>query len=202
MKFTETALAGAYVIDVDRLADERGFFARSWCEDEFAARGIAMPPLQANISFNPRQGTLRGMHYQLPPHEETKLVRCTRGAILDVIVDLRSESPTFGQWLGVELTAESYRMLFVPGRFAHGFLTLTDNTDVCYQVSAKYAPGAERGLRWNDPAIGIRWPFAPTLISDKDQHHPNFRELALAPNEAQLVSGLMMDWELDHGRSW
>ena len=186
MKFTETALAGAFLIDVDQLADERGFFARSWCEDEFAAHGIATPPRQANLSFNPRKGTLRGMHYQLAPHEETKLVRCTRGAILDVIVDLREESRTFGQWLGVELTADSCRMLFVPGRFAHGFLTLADNTDVCYQVSAKYAPGAERGLRWNDPAIGIRWPSEPALISDKDRHHPDFRGLVPAQGDDRM----------------
>jgi dTDP-4-dehydrorhamnose 3,5-epimerase len=175
MIFTETELPGAFIIDVERMSDERGFFARSWCEDEFAAHGILMPPLQANVSSNPRRGTLRGMHYQLPPHEETKLVRCTRGAIYDVIVDLREESPTYGKWLGVELTADSFRMLFVPGRFAHGFITLTDNTDVCYQVSAKYAPGAERGLRWNDPAIGIQWPFQPNLVSEKDQRHPDFQ---------------------------
>ncbi|TGE29303.1 dTDP-4-dehydrorhamnose 3,5-epimerase [Hymenobacter metallicola] len=177
MIFTETELPGAFIIDVDRLSDERGFFARSWCADEFAAHGILMPPLQANVSSNPRKGTLRGMHFQLPPHEETKLVRCTQGAIYDVIVDLREESPTYGQWLGVELTASSFRMLFVPGRFAHGFLTLTDNTDVCYQVSAKYAPGAERGLRWNDPAINIQWPFDPVLVSEKDSRHPDFHLL-------------------------
>ena len=174
MIFTETELPGAFIIDVDRMADERGFFARSWCEDEFAAHGILMPPLQANVSSNPQRGTLRGMHFQLPPYEETKLVRCTRGAIYDVIVDLREESPTYGQWLGVELTADSFRMLFVPGRFAHGFITLQDNTDVCYQVSAKYTPGYERGLRWNDPAFGIQWPIVPTLISEKDRQHPDF----------------------------
>ena len=177
MKFTETHLSGALIVDVDRLADDRGFFARSWCEDEFAAHGVRLPPLQANVSSNPRRGTLRGMHYQLPPYEESKLVRCTRGAIYDVIVDLRDESPTFGQWLGVELTADSFRMLFVPGRFAHGFLTLRDSTDVCYQVSGKYAPGAERGLRWDDPRVGIRWPFEPVLVSDKDRKHPDFPTL-------------------------
>ncbi len=180
MIFTETKLAGAFIIDVQRLSDERGFFGRSWCEDEFAARGINMPPVQANLSSNPRKGTLRGMHYQLPPHEETKLVRCTRGAIADVIVDLREESPTYRQWIAVELTAENFRMLFVPGRFAHGFLTLADDTDVAYQVSAKYAPGAERGLRWNDPAIGIEWPFAPVLVSAKDGAHPDFQPLSIA----------------------
>ncbi|SHJ59750.1 dTDP-4-dehydrorhamnose 3,5-epimerase [Hymenobacter daecheongensis DSM 21074] len=185
MIFTETELSGAFIIDVDRMADERGFFARSWCEDEFAAHGILMPPLQANVSSNPKRGTLRGMHYQLAPYEETKLIRCTHGAIYDVIVDLREESATYGQWLGVELTASSFRMLFVPARFAHGFLTLTDNTDVCYQVSAKYAPGSERGLRWNDPAIRIQWPFEPVLVSEKDRHHPDFR-LMIPSAEAQL----------------
>lgn len=174
MIFTETKLAGAFIIDLERRTDERGFFARSWCEDEFAARGIHLPPLQANLSSNPTRGTLRGMHYQLPPHEESKLVRCTRGAIFDVIVDLREESPTFGQWVGVELTADNFRQLLVPGRFAHGFLTLEPHTDVAYQVSAKYAPGAERGLRWNDPALGIAWPAAPELVSAKDQNHPDF----------------------------
>jgi len=179
MIFTETKLQGAFIIDVNRLSDERGFFARSWCEDEFAAHGIHMPPVQANLSFNPQKGTLRGMHYQLPPYEETKLVRCTRGAIYDVIVDLREESPTYMQWIGVELTADSFRMLFVPGRFAHGFITLEDNTDVAYQVSAKYTPGAERGLRWNDPAIGIEWPMQPTLVSPKDAVHPDYQTVAL-----------------------
>ncbi|GAA4380858.1 dTDP-4-dehydrorhamnose 3,5-epimerase [Hymenobacter koreensis] len=177
MIFFETELAGAFIIDVERMADERGFFARSWCQDEFAAYGITAAPLQANLSSNPRRGTLRGMHYQLPPHEETKLVRCTRGAIYDVIIDLREESPTYGQWLGIELTAESFRMLLVPGRFAHGFVTLKDDTDVFYQVSAKYAPGFERGIRWNDPAFGIEWPLQPTLVSEKDQRHPNFNLL-------------------------
>ena len=185
MKFTETELPGAFLIDVDRLADERGFFARTWCQNEFAAHGIALPPLQANVSSNPRRGTLRGMHYQLAPHEESKLVRCTRGALLDVIVDLRPESPTYGRWLGVELTADSFRQLFVPGRFAHGFLTLVDGTDASYQVSARYAPGAERGLRWNDPAIGIQWPFEPVLISEKDRHHPDFQLLTPEARAAQ-----------------
>jgi dTDP-4-dehydrorhamnose 3,5-epimerase len=175
MIFTETELSGAFIIDLERLCDERGFFARTWCEDEFAARGIALPPLQANMSSNPTKGTLRGMHYQLAPHEESKLVRCTRGAIYDVIVDMREDSPTFGEWLGVELTAENCRQLFVPGGFAHGFLTLEDNSDVAYQVSAKYTPGAERGLRWNDPAFAIKWPAEPQLVSAKDRSHPLFK---------------------------
>lgn len=175
MIFTETELPGAFIIDLERLCDERGFFARTWCEDEFTAHGIGLPPLQANMSINPTKGTLRGMHYQLAPYEESKLVRCTRGAIYDVIVDLREDSPTFGNWLGVELTAENCRQLYVPGGFAHGFLTLTENSDVAYQVSAKYAPGAERGLRWDDPVIAIYWPNVPQLISDKDRHHPDFQ---------------------------
>ncbi|GAB3638285.1 dTDP-4-dehydrorhamnose 3,5-epimerase [Hymenobacter arcticus] len=183
MIFTETKLAGAFIIDLERRTDERGFFARSWCEDEFAAHGIYLPPLQANLSSNPTQGTLRGMHYQLPPHAESKLVRCTRGALYDVIVDLRAESPTYGQWVGVELTADNFRQLFVPERFAHGFLTLEPHTDAAYQVSAKYAPGAEHGLRWNDPALAIAWPAAPRLVSAKDQVHPLFNEQLAVSNE-------------------
>lgn len=173
MIFTETKLPGAFIIDVERLADERGFFARSWCEDEFAAQGIQMASLQANVSSNPIRGTLRGMHYQKAPHGESKLVRCTRGAIYDVIVDLREESLTYGQWIGVELTADNFRMLLVPKHFAHGFITLEDNTDVAYQMSAKYTPGAEAALRWNDPAIGITWPMEPVLLSEKDRTHPD-----------------------------
>ncbi|MBC6607461.1 dTDP-4-dehydrorhamnose 3,5-epimerase [Hymenobacter sp. BT188] len=173
MIFTETELAGAFIIDMERLSDERGFFARAWCEDEFAAHGIHQLPLQASISSNPKRGTLRGMHYQIAPHGESKLVRCTRGGIYDVIVDMREQSPTYGQWVGVELTADNFRMLFVPEYFAHGFITLQDNTDVSYQISAKYTPGAERALRWNDPAIGIEWPFEPVLLSEKDRNHPD-----------------------------
>jgi dTDP-4-dehydrorhamnose 3,5-epimerase len=175
MIFTETRLAGAFVIDMERLSDERGFFARSWCEDEFAAHGIHMSSLQANVSSNPKRGTLRGMHYQNAPHGESKLVRCTRGAIYDVIIDLREESPTYGQWIGEELTADNFRMLFVPERFAHGFITLEDMTDVHYQMSAKYVAGAEGAIRWNDPAIAIKWPLEPTLLSTKDRNHPDFR---------------------------
>jgi dTDP-4-dehydrorhamnose 3,5-epimerase len=175
MIFTETRLAGAFVIDMERLSDERGFFARSWCEDEFAAHGIHMSSLQANVSSNPKRGTLRGMHYQNAPHGESKLVRCTRGAIYDVIIDLREESPTYGQWIGEELTADNFRMLFVPERFAHGFITLQDTTDVFYQMSAKYVAGAEGAIRWNDPAIAIKWPLEPTLLSTKDRNHPDFR---------------------------
>lgn len=175
MVFTETKLAGAYIIDIERLTDERGFFARSWCEDEFAAHGIQMASVQGNVSSNPKLGTLRGMHYQNAPHGEIKLVRCTRGSIYDVIVDLREDSPTYAQWIGVELTADNFRMLLVPKQFAHGFITLQDNTDVAYQMSAKYVPGAEGAFRWNDPTIGIQWPMIPTLLSERDQNHPNFQ---------------------------
>ncbi|WP_133273532.1 dTDP-4-dehydrorhamnose 3,5-epimerase [Hymenobacter radiodurans] len=175
MIFTETKLAGAFIIDIERLSDERGFFARTWCEDKFAAHGIHQPPLQSSISSNPKRGTLRGMHYQIAPHGESKLVRCTKGGIYDVIVDMREQSPTYGQWVGVELTADNFRMLFVPEYFAHGFITLQDNTDVSYQISAKYTPGAERALRWNDPAIGIEWPFEPVLLSEKDRNHPDIQ---------------------------
>jgi len=181
MIITETELAGAFIIDVERHCDERGFFARTWCQEEFAAHGIDLPPLQANMSSNPIKGTLRGLHYQLAPHEEAKLVRCTRGAIYDVIVDLREASPTFGEWMGVELSASNCRQLYVPGGFAHGFLTLADDSDVTYQVSARYAPGAERGLRWDDPAFAIQWPAEPQLISAKDRGQPLYQLPVLAP---------------------
>ena len=179
MIFTETKLKGAYIIDVKRIEDERGFFGRSFCQREFEALGLNTNAVQANVSFNKKKGTLRGMHMQLRPYGETKLVRCTRGSIYDVIVDLRQESETFRQWIGVELTADSYRMLFVPEGFAHGFITLEDNTDVTYQVTQFYTPVAERGFRWDDPAFDIQWPFQPSLVSQKDQAHAWFQEEAL-----------------------
>jgi len=188
MIFTETKLKGAYIIDVKRLEDERGFFGRSYCQREFEALGLNTNAVQANVSYNKQKGTLRGMHMQLRPHSETKLVRCTRGAIYDVIVDLRQESDTFKQWIGVELTADSYRMLFVPEGFAHGFITLEDNTDVTYQVTQFYTPFAERGYRWDDPAFNIQWPIAPTLISAKDQAHPLFEESSLILQNTPAVS--------------
>jgi dTDP-4-dehydrorhamnose 3,5-epimerase len=188
MIFTETKLKGAYIIDVKRLEDERGFFGRSYCQREFEALGLNTNAVQANVSYNKQKGTLRGMHMQLRPHSETKLVRCTRGAIYDVIVDLRQESDTFKQWIGVELTADSYRMLFVPEGFAHGFITLEDNTDVTYQVTQFYTPFAERGYRWDDPAFNIQWPIAPTLISAKDKAHPLFEESSLILQNTPAVS--------------
>lgn len=176
MRFTPLELAGACVVDLERIEDERGFFARAWCRREFAEHGLNPEVVQCNLSFNHERGTLRGMHYQLPPHREVKLVRCIRGAIYDVIVDLRPASPTYKQWLGVELTAENRRMLYVPEGFAHGYQTLEEASEVFYQVSEFYQPGSEGGLRWNDPAIGISWPLEPTAISPKDRSHPDFEE--------------------------
>jgi dTDP-4-dehydrorhamnose 3,5-epimerase len=158
MKFTETRLKGAYIIEIEPIEDERGFFARSWCKQEFEAHGLNPEIVQSRISFNKRKGTLRDMHYQASPHEEAKRIRCTMGAIFDVIIDLRADSSTFKQWEGSELTAENHRMLYVPEGFAHGFLTLTDDTEVLYQISTFYEPASARGIRWDDPAIGIqRW---------------------------------------------
>ena len=179
MRFTETHLPGVFIIDVERLCDERGFFARTWCADELAAYGITLAPVQSNLSVNPTAGTLRGLHYQAPPYEETKLVRCARGAIFDVVVDLRPTSPTYGQWLGEELSAANYRQLLVPGGCAHGFLTLLPDTEVSYEMSARYVPGAAQGLRWNDPAMGIRWPAVPRLLSPKDASYPDWQWPAL-----------------------
>ena len=174
MKFTATPLQGAYIIDLEPIEDERGFFARSWSVDEFAARGLNPRLVQCNISFNRRRGTLRGMHYQSAPREEAKLVRCTRGAIHDVIVDLRPASPTFKGHIAATLTAENRRMLYVPEGFAHGFQTLADDTEVFYQMAEFYAAECARGVRWDDPALGIRWPDAERTISAKDQQYPDF----------------------------
>jgi dTDP-4-dehydrorhamnose 3,5-epimerase len=183
MIFTETSLKGAYIIDVKRLEDERGFFGRSYCKREFEEHGLNTNAVQANVSYNKKKGTLRGMHMQVAPYGETKLVRCTRGAIYDVIVDLRENSDTYKQWIGVELTADSYRMLYVPEGFAHGFITLEDNTDVTYQVTQFYTPGAERGYRWDDPAFNIKWPIEPLIISEKDRAHPLFQTELSSVNE-------------------
>ena len=174
MKFSPTALVGAYVIDIEPVADERGFFVRSWCREEFARRGLNPDLAQCSISFNKKRGTLRGMHYQAKPHEETKVVRCTRGAIYDVILDLRPESSTFRKWIAVELSADNRRMLYIPAGLAHGFQSLTDDTEVFYQISTPYHPESARGARWNDPAFGIEWPVAERVISDKDRQYPDF----------------------------
>jgi dTDP-4-dehydrorhamnose 3,5-epimerase len=168
MKFTETELKGAYLIEPEPLHDERGFFARAFCEHEFAAHGLETRFVQCSISFNHRKGTLRGMHYQSPPHEETKIVRCTNGAIYDVIVDLRSDSPAYRKWIGVELSAENRLMLYIPKGFAHGFQTLADDCEVFYQISEFYDPQTARVQRWDDPSSGIRWPLTPTVMSQRD----------------------------------
>lgn len=175
MKFTETQLKGAYIIEPEMLTDERGFFARSWCQKEFTERGLNPNLVQCNISFNLKKGTLRGMHYQTKPYEEAKLVRCTMGAIHDVIIDLRPESPTFKQWVAVELTAENRKMLYIPEWIAHGFQTLVDNTEVFYQMSEFYHSESATGLRWDDPIFGIVWPqTSQIIISEKDKSYPNF----------------------------
>jgi dTDP-4-dehydrorhamnose 3,5-epimerase len=172
MQFTPTPLAGACIIDLQRLEDERGFFARAFCQREFEELGINSSVVQANVSFNRCKGTLRGMHYQVAPALETKLVRCTRGAIIDVIVDLREDSSTYLQHITVELNAENHRALFVPENFAHGFQTLEDNTEVMYMVSGFYTPTCERGLRYSDPLLGIDWPATVVHLSDKDSQWP------------------------------
>lgn len=174
MIFTEARLPGVFVVDVERREDERGFFARSWCRREFEAHGLNAELVQCNISFNKASGTLRGMHYQAAPHEETKLVRCTMGAIYDVLVDLRPASPTYKGWIGVELTAANRTMLYVPPGVAHGFETLSDDSEIFYQMSAFYFPESARGVRWDDPAFSIRWPHPPRVISVKDQQYPDF----------------------------
>jgi dTDP-4-dehydrorhamnose 3,5-epimerase len=176
MKFYETELRGAFVIELDTLEDNRGFFARVWCQKEFADHGLVPSIAQVNTSFNAKAGTLRGMHYQVAPHEESKLVRCTSGALYDVIVDLRPDSPTYKRWTGVELTAGNYKMLYIPADFAHGFITLEENTEVTYLISEAYTPGAERGIRWDDPEIGVEWPRPVSVISDKDAGWPDFAE--------------------------
>jgi len=161
-------LKGAFIIDIERREDSRGFFARGFCQHEFEAHGLKPMIAQANVAFNHRQGTLRGMHFQFPPVAETKLVRCTRGAILDIIVDLRPESPTYLEHIAVELSEDNYRALYVPERFAHGYQTLRDKTETSYQVGEFYAPGFEGGLLYNDPRLGLSWPLPVSVMSDKD----------------------------------
>jgi dTDP-4-dehydrorhamnose 3,5-epimerase len=174
MIFTPTTLENATVIDLERHEDERGFFARSWCRREFEAHGLEPDLVQCDISFNLRKGTLRGMHYQIGPHEEAKLVRCTRGALYDVAVDLRRDFSSYKKSLGVVLSAENRRMLYVPKGFAHGFLTLKDGTEVFYQMSDYYAPESQRGFRWNDPAFAIAWPAEVRFMSERDRAYPDF----------------------------
>lgn len=176
MIFTETKLKGAFIIEPEWLEDERGFFARTWCRQEFKTNGLNPNLVQCNISFNKKKGTLRGMHYQAAPYQEAKLVRCTAGAIYDVIIDLRPASLTFKQWVAIKLTAENRKMLYIPEDFAHGFQTLADNTEIFYQMSQFYHPEAARGVRWDDPAFGVEWPVTVQgrIISAKDQAYVNF----------------------------
>jgi dTDP-4-dehydrorhamnose 3,5-epimerase len=179
MIFEETKLPGAYRISLQRMEDDRGFFARTWCKDEFTAHGLTARITQCNLSYSKSRGTLRGMHYQRAPHAEAKVVHCARGAIYDVIVDLREDSRTYLQWLGVELTAENRDMLYVPEGFAHGFVTLTGDTEVAYEVSEFYTPGVEGGIRYDDPAIGIAWPEPVTVVSTKDATWPLLEQVAV-----------------------
>lgn len=175
MLFKETKLIGAFIIEIEKLEDKRGFFARAWCKKEFEAHGLNPNLVQCNISYNKCKGTLRGMHYQVPPSQEAKLVRCTMGAIYDVIIDLRPESATYMQWVAVELRADTYKMLYVGEGFAHGFQTLQNNTEVFYQVSEFYTPDSERAVRWNDPAFAIEWPdVEERVMTEKDKHYPDF----------------------------
>lgn len=174
MIFHKTKLPGVFEIHIERQSDERGFFARSWCQHEFEQQGLIPITVQCNIAFNERKGTLRGLHYQAKPHPETKLVRCTHGAIYDVVVDLRHESPTFKQWIGVVLSAANRHMIYVPGGCGHGLLTLEDHAEVSYQMSEFYYPELSRGVRWNDPAFRIDWPALPAVISERDRDYPDF----------------------------
>jgi len=174
MKFAETKIKGVFVIEPELIEDERGFFARTWCEKEFEEHGLIPSYVQCNISFNKNKGTLRGMHYQAEPWAEAKLIRCTKGSIYDVALDLRPESPSFKKWFSVELTAENRKMLYIPERIAHGFLTLEDSTEVFYQMSQYYHPESTRGARWDDPALHIEWPFTPRFISARDKQFEDF----------------------------
>ena len=177
MNFTETKLPGAVIVDLEPRGDERGFFSRTWCEREFIEAGLSTRISQANVSLSRDKGTVRGMHLQLPPAAEIKLVRCIRGAIYDVIIDLRPSSPTFCEWVGVELTSENRRALYVPEGFAHGFQTLTTDAEAFYQVSEFYTPEYETGCRYNDPCFGIEWPEEVTVVSEKDNSWPDFEPI-------------------------
>jgi dTDP-4-dehydrorhamnose 3,5-epimerase len=175
MIFTETKIKGVYIIEPELLTDERGFFARSFCKEEFQKHGLDTDIVQCNISYNKKKGTLRGMHYQVPPFEEAKVVSCTKGSIYDVVVDLRRDSPTYCYWHAEELSADTYRMLFIPKSCAHGFQTLEDNCIVYYQMGEYYHPECARGIRWNDPSIRIVWPVPAMIISEKDKNYGDFK---------------------------
>lgn len=173
MRFSATGIEGVVIVDIDPVADERGSFARLHCPEEFAAAGHPFAPLQTSLSRNLKAATLRGLHYEAVPHEEAKLVRATRGAIFDVAVDLRPDSPTYRRWTGTELSAENGRALLIGRGLAHGFVTLEDDTDVVYQIDRIFQPGHGRGARWNDPAFGIQWPLQPQIMSERDASYPD-----------------------------
>jgi dTDP-4-dehydrorhamnose 3,5-epimerase len=176
MVFNEAKLPGAFIVELEKFEDPRGFFARAWCKNEFESHGLASTVMQANLSYNRSKATLRGMHYQIEPFAETKLLRCISGAIYDVIIDLRPASKTYKQWLGVELSAKNRKMIYVPQGFAHGFISLESNTEVLYHVSQFYSQCHERGVRYDDPAFGIEWPLGVEVISEKDRSWPDFSE--------------------------
>lgn len=178
MIFTETILKGAYVVDIKPIEDDRGFFARSFCQQEFESQGLVTNVKQCNISYNNKRGTLRGMHFQLMPKAEAKLVRCTRGKIYDVIIDLRRQSPTYCQWVAVELSENNYRALYIPEEFAHGFQTLEDDSEVFYQMFEFYSSEHASGVRWDDPAFGIIWPLPNPTISERDKSYPPYRRIS------------------------
>ena len=175
MKYGSTILPDVWIVDLERHVDERGYFARSWCEKEFGDQGLNPRLVQCSISFNLRRGTLRGMHYQAAPHAEVKLVRCTRGAVYDVVLDLRPNSPTFTRWMAVELSADNGRAVYIPKDCAHGFQTLTDEAEVFYQMSEVYHPESARGVRWDDPAFAIQWPGDDKIVSSRDTAFPSFK---------------------------
>ncbi|MBN2308488.1 MAG: dTDP-4-dehydrorhamnose 3,5-epimerase [Candidatus Hydrogenedentes bacterium] len=189
MRFHETRLKGAFLIELEPHADDRGFFARAYCEEEFAAHGLCTRYPQCNVSYSVRTGTLRGMHLQAAPHEEAKVVRCTAGAIHDVIIDLRPGSSTFTGYIGVELSAENRKMVYIPEGFAHGFLTTEENAEVFYMMSAPFAAGAARGVRWDDPAFGVAWPGPVEVISERDAGYPDFDREAWVRDEATRSDG-------------
>jgi dTDP-4-dehydrorhamnose 3,5-epimerase len=179
MTFHPTPLSGVWMIESEIIPDERGFFARTWCDREFSRRGLDTTVAQCSVSYNRRKGTLRGLHFQAAPHAEAKLVRCVRGSLFDVVVDLRRTSPTYRQWWGAQLDQNNRRMLYIPESLAHGFLTLEDDTEIHYQISARYHAEAARGIRWNDPAIGVEWPAEPVVMSQRDRQYPDFDEQEL-----------------------
>jgi dTDP-4-dehydrorhamnose 3,5-epimerase len=174
MIFSETKISGVYVIDVERRRDGRGFFARTWCERELQENGLTNSVVQENVAFSHKQGCVRGMHFQLFPHEEVKIVRCTMGAVYDVAIDLRPDSPTHKKWMAVELTADNHRMVYIPEGCAHGYQTLVDNSEICYQTSRFYAPDVARGVRYNDPAFSVDWPLPVQVISEADSSWPDY----------------------------